>query len=80
MTCARPAIKVTILEALPKLGGMMAVGIPEFRLPRDILDKEMDIIKKLGVEIKLNTRVGKDVKLADLRKAIRCRVHRRRRP
>jgi len=60
--------QVTILEALPTLGGMMAVGIPEFRLPRVVLDKEMDIIKKLGVEIKLNTRVGRDVKLADLQK------------
>ncbi len=60
--------KVTILEANFKLGGMMAVGIPEFRLPRDILDKEADIIKKLGVEIKFNTRVGKDVKLEDLQK------------
>jgi NADPH-dependent glutamate synthase beta subunit-like oxidoreductase len=47
---------------------MMAVGIPEFRLPRDILNKETDIIRKLGVEIKLNTRVGKDIKLADLKK------------
>jgi NADPH-dependent glutamate synthase beta subunit-like oxidoreductase len=47
---------------------MMAVGIPEFRLPRDILGKETDIVKKLGVEIKLNTRVGKDVKLEDLKK------------
>ncbi|HJX13981.1 MAG TPA: indolepyruvate ferredoxin oxidoreductase subunit alpha, partial [Dehalococcoidales bacterium] len=60
--------KVTIFEALPRLGGMMAVGIPEFRLPRDILDKETAIIKKLGVEIKLNTRVGKDVKMSDLKK------------
>ncbi len=60
--------KVTIFEALPKLGGMMAVGIPEFRLPGDILDKETDIIKKLGVEIKLNTRVGKDITLGDLKK------------
>ena len=60
--------KVTVFEALPKLGGMMAVGIPEFRLPRDILGRETDIIKKLGVEIKLNTRVGKDVKLSDLKK------------
>ncbi|MBN1176222.1 MAG: indolepyruvate ferredoxin oxidoreductase subunit alpha [Dehalococcoidales bacterium] len=60
--------KVTVFEALPKLGGMMAVGIPEFRLPRDILAKEIDIIKKLGVEIKLNTRIGKDVRLADLQK------------
>jgi NADPH-dependent glutamate synthase beta subunit-like oxidoreductase/pyruvate/2-oxoacid:ferredoxin oxidoreductase beta subunit len=60
--------KVTIFEALDRLGGMMGVGIPEFRLPRDILSQETDIIKKLGVELKLNTRVGKDVKLADLRK------------
>ena len=60
--------KVTVFEALPKLGGMMAVGIPEFRLPRDILDKETDIIRKLGVEIRLNTRVGRDVKLSDLQK------------
>jgi indolepyruvate ferredoxin oxidoreductase alpha subunit len=60
--------KVTIFEALPKFGGMMAVGIPEFRLPRDILNKETDIFKKLGVELKLNTRVGRDIKLADLKK------------
>jgi len=60
--------KVTVFEALSKLGGMMAVGIPEFRLPRDILTRETDIIKKLGVEIQLNTRVGKDIKLADLKK------------
>ncbi len=60
--------KVTIYEALPKLGGMMAVGIPEFRLPRDILNKEIDIINKLGVEVKLNTRVGRDVELSTLHK------------
>jgi indolepyruvate ferredoxin oxidoreductase alpha subunit len=60
--------KVTIFEALGKLGGMMAYGIPEFRLPRNILDKETDIVKKLGVEVKLNARVGKDVKLDDIRK------------
>jgi indolepyruvate ferredoxin oxidoreductase alpha subunit len=60
--------KVTVFEALSKLGGMMAVGIPEFRLPRDILAKETDMIKKLGVEIKLNTRIGKDIKFADLQK------------
>jgi len=60
--------KVTIFEALSRLGGMMTAGIPEFRLPRDILTKETDVIKKLGVEIKLNTRVGKDVKLENLKK------------
>jgi NADPH-dependent glutamate synthase beta subunit-like oxidoreductase len=60
--------KVTIFEAQNRLGGMMALGIPEFRLPRNILDEEIDIVKRLGVELKLNKRVGKDVKLADLRK------------
>lgn len=45
---------VTIFEALPVLGGMLAVGIPEFRLPRDILKMEIDGIKKLGVEMKTN--------------------------
>jgi indolepyruvate ferredoxin oxidoreductase alpha subunit len=64
----RMGYKVTVFEALPKLGGMMAVGIPEFRLPRGVLDKETDIIRKLGVEVRLNTRVGKDVKIEDLRK------------
>lgn len=43
---------VTILEALPVFGGMLAVGIPEFRLPRDILDFEIEGIRKLGVEMK----------------------------
>jgi indolepyruvate ferredoxin oxidoreductase, alpha subunit len=60
--------KVTIFEALGKLGGMMAYGIPEFRLPREVLTKETDMMKKLGVEVKLNTRIGKEVKLADLQK------------
>ena len=48
---------VTIFEALPVAGGMLAVGIPEYRLPKDILQKEIDEIKELGVEIKLNTPV-----------------------
>ncbi|MGD0794554.1 MAG: indolepyruvate ferredoxin oxidoreductase subunit alpha [Dehalococcoidales bacterium] len=60
--------KVTIFEALLKLGGMMVVGIPEFRLPRDIVNKETDIVKKLGVEIKTDTRVGRDVKFDDIQK------------
>ncbi len=50
--------KVTIFESLPVAGGMLAVGIPEYRLPKDILNKEIDNIKKLGIEIKLNTPVN----------------------
>jgi len=59
---------VTIFEKLPVEGGMMSVGIPEFRLPRDILKAEIDIIKKLGVEIKLNCEIGKDISFPDLKK------------
>ena len=49
--------KTTVFEALPVPGGMMRVGIPEYRLPRDILQDEVDEIKMAGVEIRLNTRV-----------------------
>jgi NADH-quinone oxidoreductase subunit F len=48
---------VTIFEALPVAGGMLAVAIPEYRLPKDILQKEINEIKELGVEIKLNSPV-----------------------
>jgi len=47
----------TIFEALPEPGGMMRVGIPEYRLPRDILNAEIKEIENVGVEIKTNTRV-----------------------
>ncbi|MCL6479422.1 MAG: FAD-dependent oxidoreductase [Peptococcaceae bacterium] len=48
---------VTVFEALPFPGGMMRVGIPEYRLPRDVLDAEIKEIESLGVEIRTNTRV-----------------------
>jgi heterodisulfide reductase subunit A len=49
---------VTVFEALPVAGGMLAVGIPDYRLPRDVLDHEIARIEALGVEIKLNTPVS----------------------
>ena len=49
---------VTIFEALPVAGGMMAVGIPEYRLPRKVMNAEIDAILKLGVELKLNSPVA----------------------
>jgi len=61
--------QVTMFEALNTLGGMMAVGIPEFRLPKAVLKAEADILNKLGVEIKFNTRIGKDIQLADIQKS-----------
>ncbi len=48
---------VTVFEELPKAGGMMRVGIPDYRLPKDILDAEIGEIQKVGVDIKLNTRI-----------------------
>jgi formate dehydrogenase beta subunit len=54
---AKQGHKVTVFEALPEPGGMMRVGIPEYRLPRNILAGEIEDIKSFGVEIKLNTRI-----------------------
>ncbi len=58
---------VTIFEKLPVTGGMMAVGIPEYRLPRNILQNEIDIIQKMGVEIKTSVEFGKDITLESLK-------------
>jgi NADH-quinone oxidoreductase subunit F len=59
--------KVTVFESQPIAGGMLAVGIPEFRLPKDVLEYEIDRIRKLGVEIKTNTTIGKDITLDKLK-------------
>ncbi|NLA59656.1 MAG: NADH-quinone oxidoreductase subunit NuoF [Firmicutes bacterium] len=58
---------VTIYEALPVLGGMLAVGIPEYRLPKKQLAKDIETITSLGVEVKTGVRVGKDISWEDLR-------------
>jgi len=60
--------EVTIFEALPEPGGMLRVGIPEYRLPKEILRQEIDYIQKLGVEIKTGVQVGKDITLEKLKK------------
>lgn len=57
---ARAGYGVTIFEALPIPGGMLAVGIPEYRLPKHALQAEIKAIQKLGVEIKLNSPIGKN--------------------
>jgi heterodisulfide reductase subunit A-like polyferredoxin len=64
---ARLGYAPTIFEALPVAGGMLAVGIPEYRLPKDILKAEIDYIQKKGVDIKLNTTFGKDITLESLK-------------
>lgn len=60
--------KVTVFEKLPVLGGMMAVGIPEYRLPKNILNHDIDVLKQMGIEFKANTSIGNGTKLADLNK------------
>ena len=57
---------VTVYEAADRLGGMMVLGIPEYRLARGIIVREIDAIVELGVEVKLSCRVGRDVMLDDL--------------
>ena len=61
--------EVTIFEALPEPGGMLRVGIPEYRLPKDVLKKEIEYIKRLGVKIKVNTKIGKTIQLKELKKS-----------
>jgi NADH-quinone oxidoreductase subunit F len=58
---------VKIFEELPVAGGMLYVGIPEYRLPRDVLNDEIEAIKRLGVEIRLGVRVGRDITFEDLK-------------
>lgn len=58
--------KVTIYEKLPQAGGMMRYGIPEYRLPYDQIDKDINYILSLGVDIKYNVTIGKDITIEQL--------------
>jgi len=62
----RKGHSVTVFEAFHKLGGVMRYGIPEFRLPNSIVDQEINVLKKMGVEFKTNYVVGRTRKLTDL--------------
>ncbi|MFC1546821.1 NADPH-dependent glutamate synthase [bacterium] len=63
---ARQNIKVTIYESLHNTGGVLRYGIPQFRLPREILDYEIEYVKKLGVDIKTNFIIGRAASIKDL--------------
>jgi NADPH-dependent glutamate synthase beta subunit-like oxidoreductase len=63
---ARRGYKPVIFEDLPVPGGMVHVGIPEYRLPRDVIRRETELIEREGVEIRYNTRIGRDIAWADL--------------
>jgi hypothetical protein len=63
---ARLGYSVTVFEAMPVPGGMMAIGIPEYRLPREVLRAEIDRIVGLGVELQVDRAMGRDFNLTDL--------------
>jgi NADH-quinone oxidoreductase subunit F len=63
---AQMGYAATVFEALPVPGGMMAVGIPEYRLPREVLNREIDAIRRAGVEIVCNRALGRDFSLDEL--------------
>lgn len=65
---ARHGYNVTIYEKYDKLGGILRHGIPEFRLNKDILDKQIERILNLGIEVKYNQSLGKDFSIQDLEK------------
>jgi heterodisulfide reductase subunit A-like polyferredoxin len=60
--------RVTVYEAMPEAGGMMRYGIPEHRLPRSVLDAEINNLSRFGVTIQTNVKLGKDITLEDLQK------------
>ncbi|MFI5115645.1 MAG: NAD(P)-binding protein [Terriglobales bacterium] len=63
---ARRGYAVTVLEAFPQPGGMLRYGIPKYRLPREVLDAEVQRILDLGVELKCNCVVGRDISVDEL--------------
>ena len=70
LSCAGDLIqkghKVRVFEALHELGGVLVYGIPEFRLPKDIVRQEVDVLRKMGVEFETNVVVGKTVTVDEL--------------
>ncbi|MCL4503218.1 MAG: FAD-dependent oxidoreductase [Deltaproteobacteria bacterium] len=60
--------QVTLFEAEAQLGGALRLYVPAYRLPREVLDRETGLIEKLGAEVRLKTRLGRDVQLEELRR------------
>ncbi len=70
---------VTVFEKEDKLGGMLTLGIPGFRLDKAVVNAEIDILRELGVEFKTGVEVGKDVSLPQLRRGLQGLLPRHRR-
>ncbi len=64
----RRGFRVTVLEAFERPGGMMRYGIPAFRLPKEIVDREIDRLLMMGVEIQCNVTVGRDISFSELQR------------
>ena len=58
---------VTIFEQMPQMGGMLRYGIPEYRLPKAVLDKEIKLIEDMGVTLKNNVNIGKDISFEEIK-------------
>ena len=73
LTCgyylARTGYEVRIYEALNEAGGILRFGIPEYRLPKKMLKREIDVLKQSGVTVFLNTEIGKDIEFHEIREA-----------
>ena len=65
---AQDGYDITVFEKEKKVGGMMTFGIPGFRLQKDVVDAEIDVIKQMGVKFKTGVEVGKDITIEELRK------------
>jgi len=72
LTCAHElrqrGYRPVIYEALPVAGGMLAVGIPSFRLPRAVLNAELQRLRDTGIELKVGVAIGRDIRFEDLRR------------
>ena len=66
---ADQGLAVTVYEATSAAGGMLRWGIPEYRLPRSVLDHEIELIRRKGVVFTYNCRIGKDIRIEELRKS-----------
>ena len=55
-----------VFDAMPKMGGMLRYGIPDFRLPQEVLDREIKVLQRMGIELRNDVRLGEEVSLADL--------------
>jgi len=65
---ARRGYRVSVYDAMPEPGGMMRLGIPDYRLPKQVLKHEIDYILAHGVQLRLNTRIGTDIPFEQIRK------------